>query len=66
MLVRIKKMKYWRFLNDAVIHRVTDISYQTTDENLLLIGIKGEALVDNNESELMIKIKKSLLNKKNP
>ena len=49
-----KKMKYWRLMNDPVIHRISDISYQTHhEENLLLVGIKPEAFNSMTEEQLL-------------
>jgi len=49
-----KKLSYWRILNDKIVHRITDISYQTKfEENLILVGIKGTAYENNTEDDLM-------------
>lgn len=49
----LKKISYWRYMNDSVVHRITDISYQTNfEENLILIGIKGDAFHKQDESLL--------------
>lgn len=49
-----KKMSYWRLMNDEVIHRISDISYQTEHkENLLLVGIKPQAFDTKSEQELL-------------
>jgi hypothetical protein len=46
-----KKLSYWRFINDPVVHRITDISYQTnSSENLLLVGIKDSAYHETKET----------------
>lgn len=48
-----KKVFYWRIMNDAVIHRIADISYQTKQEEyLILIGIKEEAFNSLSKEEL--------------
>lgn len=48
-----KKLTYWRLMNDSVVHRITDISYQTNHaENLFLVGIKGDAFHSQNEMQL--------------
>jgi hypothetical protein len=48
-----KKLSYWRLMNDNVVHRITDISYQTgNEENLLLVGIKGAAYEKDPEENL--------------
>jgi hypothetical protein len=48
-----KKISYWRMMNDKVVHRITDISYQTgNEENLLLVGIKGAAYENDSEENL--------------
>lgn len=52
-----KKVSYWRFTDDEVIHRITDISYQTNNtENLFLVGIKPEPFSKYDEEELEKKI----------
>lgn len=49
-----KKISYWRLMNDPVVHRYTDISYQTKfEENLILVGIKGDSYYKMNEEELV-------------
>ncbi len=49
-----KKMSYWRLMNDPVVHRISDISYQTAnEENLLLVGIKGDAYHSTSEEDLL-------------
>ncbi|MBN4071171.1 NAD(P)/FAD-dependent oxidoreductase [Crocinitomix catalasitica] len=54
-----KKMTYWRLMHDQVVHRITDISYQTAgEENLLLVGIKPKAFDSMQESEIMDHIQK--------
>jgi protoporphyrinogen oxidase len=56
-----KKMTYWRLMNDEVIHRISDISYQTENkENLLLIGIKPQAFESKSEEELLIHCAKAI------
>lgn len=51
----LKKLFYWRLIDDPVIHRISDISYQTDHkENLLLIGIKEDAFHAKKERELML------------
>jgi hypothetical protein len=58
----IKKISYWRFINDPVIHRITDISYQTNySENLLLIGIKENAYKSTEEVTLLEHAKELLV-----
>lgn len=53
-----KKMTYWRLMNDSVVHRITDISYQTNfEENLILVGIKGDAFHSQSEDQLFIHVK---------
>jgi protoporphyrinogen oxidase len=48
-----KKLTYWRLMNDPVVHRITDISYQSNhEENLFLVGIKGDAFHAQNENQL--------------
>jgi hypothetical protein len=50
----LKKMTYWRLINDHVIHRITDISGQTNlEENLVLIGIKDGAFHTSDEKTLL-------------
>ena len=50
----LKKLFYWRIISDEVIHRMSDISYQTENkENLLLIGIKDNAFHAKTEGELL-------------
>jgi hypothetical protein len=50
----LKPISYWRLLDDKVIHRLTDISYQTNHtENLILLGIKGSAYDKDKEPELV-------------
>lgn len=57
-----KKMSYWRFLNDPIVHRITDISYQTSfKENLFLVGIKGDAFHANTEEVLVNHVKNLML-----
>ncbi len=54
-----KKMTYWRLMYDRVVHRITDISYQTgEEENLLLVGIKPKAFDSMNENEIMDHLQK--------
>lgn len=49
----LKKLTYWRYMNDEIVHRITDISYQTEmKENLILVGIKGDAFHKKEESTL--------------
>lgn len=56
-----KKLSYWRLMNDPIIHRITDISYQTNfNENLILVGIKGDAYHSKSEDELFNHVKKIL------
>lgn len=58
-----KKLSYWRFINDPVVHRITDISYQTNfNENLILVGIKGDAFRSKSEDELFVHVKNILKN----
>lgn len=48
-----KKLFYWRIMNDKVIHRVADISYQSAaNEHLILIGIKEDAFNTQTKEEL--------------
>jgi len=50
----LKKMTYWRLINDPVIHRITDISSQTNfEENLMLVGVKDNAYRPSGEDALM-------------
>lgn len=49
-----KAMTYWRLMNDPVVHRITDISYQAEHkERLLLAGIKGGAFNSKSREELV-------------
>jgi len=49
-----KKISYWRLMNDPIVHRITDISYQTNfEEDLVLVGIKGDAYKANSEEQIM-------------
>ncbi len=48
-----RKISYWRLMTDPMIHRITDISYQTKHcENLYLVGIKPDAFIRRSEAEL--------------
>ena len=48
-----KKLSYWRLMNDNVVHRITDISYQANhEEQLFLVGIKGDAFATRDEQSL--------------
>ncbi|MCB9224301.1 MAG: FAD/NAD(P)-binding protein [Crocinitomicaceae bacterium] len=59
-----KKISYWRLMNDNVIHRISDISYQTENkENLLLVGIKPDPFYSKSEDELTEYCRHFLLNK---
>ena len=50
----LKKISYWRIMDDPVVHRYTDISYQTkNEENIVLVGIKGDAFDKMSEQELV-------------
>lgn len=61
----LKSISYWRLLDDKIIHRLTDISYQTNfTENLILIGIKGSAYNKDKEPELVDHVTQFLKNKK--
>jgi len=60
-----KKISYWRLMNDPVIHRITDISYQTNhEENLILVGIKDVAYDKQSEPDLLKHVRETLLNYK--
>ena len=49
-----KKMTYWRIMDDEVVHRYTDISYQCHhEENLVLAGIKPDPFHSKSEEELL-------------
>lgn len=49
-----KRLSYWRLMNDPVIHRISDISYQTDlQENLQLVGIKPDPFYSKTEDELL-------------
>ncbi|MFT4601512.1 MAG: hypothetical protein ACI857_001693 [Arenicella sp.] len=57
-----KRISYWRLMEDQVIHRISDISYQTSyKENLLLVGIKQDAFETISENKLLEHCKGSLL-----
>ena len=57
-----KNASYWRFMNDPVIHRISDISYQTNkEENLMLAGIKEEEYYKMKPDELLEYCKNFLL-----
>ena len=57
-----KIASYWRLMNDPVIHRISDISYQTNkEENLMLLGIKEEEYYKMKPEELMVYCKNYLL-----
>ena len=61
----LKALSYWRLLDDKIIHRITDISYQTKfAENLLLVGIKGTAYDKEKEATLVDHVASVLKNKK--
>lgn len=48
-----KKLTYWRLVDDKIVHRITDISYQTNNKELLiLVGIK-EAAYKNQKTEII-------------
>lgn len=50
----LKKLSYWRLINDPIVHRITDISNQTGfEENLILIGIKDHAYHKTDEVSLL-------------
>jgi len=58
-----KKVSYWRFVNDPAVHRITDISYQTGNEELLLLaGIKPDAFNSKSPEELL-KVVRDLMEK---
>lgn len=60
-----KKLTYWRLMNDHVVHRITDISYQTnSEENLFLVGIKGDSFEGRTETQLMGHVKNLFTSKK--
>ena len=49
-----KVASYWRLMSDPVIHRISDISYQTkNEENLMLAGIKEEEYYKRTPEELL-------------
>ena len=57
-----KKMSYWRLTDDKIIHRISDISYQTRfSENLCLIGIKQDAFEGNDEAALLEHCQKTFI-----
>lgn len=52
-----KKFTHLRFMNDPIIHRITDISYQTNgEENLILVGVKQNAFETISENDLFLSI----------
>lgn len=58
----LKKIFYWRLMNDPIIHRITDISYQSNNqEHLLLIGIKDKSYHTNVEENLLYHCEQILL-----
>jgi protoporphyrinogen oxidase len=60
-----KKISYWRLMNDEVIHRFSDISYQTDNkENLMLAGIKPDPFYEKTEEELADYCRQYLVKKK--
>lgn len=60
-----KKISYWRLMNDEVIHRFSDISYQTDNkENLMLVGIKPDPFYSKTEDELLEYCRHYLVKKK--
>lgn len=58
----LKTLSYWRLMNDEVVHRITDISYQSKhQENLILVGIKGDAFHRKSEDVLVNHVKELFL-----
>lgn len=49
-----KLIQYHRLMSDPIIHRITDISYQTQNkEHLILFGIKDSAYQSHNQKSIM-------------
>lgn len=60
-----RKISYLRMTNHQVVHRITDISYQTNyRENLLLVGIHENAFNSMEEKEIEMTIHELLLKKR--
>lgn len=58
----LKALSYWRLMNDSIVHRITDISYQTENkERLYLIGIKAKAYHSTSEEKIWDYILKLLI-----
>jgi len=61
----LRKISYERLMNDKIIHRITDISYQTNNEEfLMLLGIKEEMYYKLTKKELFEYVKKYLISNK--
>jgi hypothetical protein len=61
----LRKVSYERLMNDNIIHRITDISYQTENQEfLILIGIKEQMYYQLNEKELFDYLRNYLITNK--
>lgn len=57
-----KKISYWRLMNDPIVHRFTDISYQTENrEHLILVGIKDKSFHGESSEKLLNYVKDLML-----
>ncbi|MFT6747775.1 MAG: hypothetical protein ACJAZ2_002132 [Glaciecola sp.] len=61
----VRKTSYIRLTSDEIIHRITDVSYQSNSgENLILIGVKEAATGLYSQDEIMAHVQSNLLSQK--